>query len=341
VPTFIEEYEVLALDNPFGLTNTQLAALGVGTVAAIGLAFYLLRPASAEAAGLSGESANVPPADKAQIETIAKAMYPNDFESVRWIRDKPEGYLARIMLKKPAKLQGLGPQVEILVALDYSGASVVREIRAFDSDAYKQRQDETRKLQDQFYAESGAKSPEVAAADLLKASNDLLSDLEEVRQANGALTPFSKARYAAWRSALLAYQKAAVTKASSGFSTSSWVFGDSGSKSYRPGLYQLTDIGLGTKTYAQGTRPFDSTLAFGYQVGVPQVLARQPKIAPDSPGFTAGYPVPTADHKAGMFNLLAFYKAWVRDTNRTGFTTKIDDATAKALGYKKPPPEPA
>lgn len=336
MPTFIEEYEVLALDNPFGLTNTQLAALGVGTAAAIGLAFYLLRPAPAEAAGISGESANVPPADTASIKSIAKAMYPNDFESVRWVREKPNGYLARIMLKKPAKLQGLGPQVEILVALDYSGASVVKEIRAFDYDAYKQRQDETRKLQDQFYAESGAKPLEVAAADLLKATNDLLLDLEGVRQAPGnAPTPRSRAVYAAWRNALLEYQKAAVTSATISGGTSWTVFGDSGAKLYRPGFYQLTDIGLGTKTYAQGTLPFDSTLAFGYQIGVPQVLFRQPKIAPDSPGFTAGYPAPPADHKQGIAILLPFYKAWVRDTNRTGFATTINDETAKALGYKK------
>jgi hypothetical protein len=142
--------------------------------------------------------------------------------------------------------------------------------------------------------------------------------------------------YEAWRNALLAYQKAAVTKASSGFNTGSWVFGASGSKSYRPGMYQLTDIGLGTKTYAQGTLPFDSTLAFGYQIGVPQVLARQPKITSDLPGFTAGYSVLPADHKQGIAVLLAFYNAWARDTNRpVGVATSINDATAKALGYKK------
>lgn len=338
MPTFIEEYEVLALDNPFGLTNTQLAALGVGTAAAIGLAFYLLRPAPAEAAGLSGDSANVPPADKAQIATIAKAMYPNDFESVRWVREKPDGYLARIMLKKPAKLQGLGPQVEILVALDYSGASVVKEIRAFDEDAYKQRQAETRKLQDQFYAESGAKPSEVAAADLLKATNDLLSDLELQRRGDGAPTARSKTVYAAWRNALLEYQKVAATLATiAGSDHAVPAFGDSGAKLYRPGSYQLTDIGLGTKTYAQGTLPFDSTLAFGYQIGVPQVLFRQPKITSDLPGFTAGYVVLPADHKQGLAILMAFYKAWVRDTNRTNASaaTYINDATAKALGYKK------
>lgn len=344
-----EEFDAVAIDNPFGLSTAQLAALGVGTAAAIGLAFYLLSPAPAEAAGLSGDlPPDVPPADPAQIEAIAKAMYPKDFEEVRWVREKPDGYLARILLKKPLKLQGLGPQVELLVALDYSDASVVKSINAFDSDAYKKRVADEAKLRDVFQADAekaGVLSPEKALANLLAATDVLLIELEQVRLSPGnALGPNSAAVYTAWRNALLKYQEAAKTKAAQGLTAASWIMGSSGSKSYRPGSYQLSDIGDTTKgPYKQSptNAGFDSTLVFGYVLGVPQTLFRATKVdAAQFPDFTgSGYVFTDSNAKTGYAQLLPFFRAWTRDTGRRKGTAPqpgpLGIFNAKDLGYTK------
>ena len=315
-------------------------ALGVGgALALVGALVWATSGGDAQAAdALDQEAVAAGPPDEAQIETIARAIVGDNFERVRNIRTLPEGYLARVELKKSAKnQQGLGPQVEILVAFDYQTANIVKEIPEFHYDKWKAEGEERKRKRDKSLKQKGYTVAEVNAlkCPLVDATNDLLGILGELNNpAKRSSTFLASGRniYAEWKEAYTNWWKGVqAVKSTPGFA---WYTGTRSRPNLVPNIADAaTYYDMDSPDPSAALNKALATLILGWSLGIPTLIYKRE--TPSYGGVTGDTllaEIESRNDTDGLNLMMALYDSYINETgNSPGVYINASDYNR--LGY--------